>query len=56
MNEVIRIWRLAADQGPSGAQFSSGVIYHQDQRVAKSNAGAVRWYGWRLIKGTPVLK
>jgi TPR repeat protein len=44
MNEVIRMWRLAADHGHAAAHFNLGVMYEKGQRVKQDHGGAVRWF------------
>ena len=42
--EVVRWWRLAADQGYASAQVNLGVMYGTGEGVPEDDAEAVRWY------------
>jgi len=44
MNEVIRMWRNAADQGHTDAQCNLGNMYHKGHGVKLDHVVAVRWY------------
>ena len=44
MDEVLRLWRSAAEQGHAGAQCNLGVMYENGQGVKQDHAEAVRWY------------
>ena len=44
MNEVIRMWRGAAEQGDAHAQNNVGVMYHQGQGVKQDYAEAAQWW------------
>lgn len=42
--EAARWYRLAAEQGHAGAQFSLGLIYAQGQGVTEDDTEAARWF------------
>ena len=44
MNEIIRMWRVAADQGHAGAQGFLGIMYAKGDGVKQDYVEAVRWY------------
>lgn len=44
MNEVIQMWRGAAEQGCIDAKYSLGYIYNEGQGVVKDEVEAVRWF------------
>jgi TPR repeat protein len=44
MNEVIRMWRLAADQGHANAQANLGTMYAKGQGVKQDHVEAVSLY------------
>ena len=43
MNEVLRLFRSAAEQGHANAQFNLGAMYHNAEGVQQDYAEAVRW-------------
>ena len=44
MDEVLRLWRSAAEQGHPGGQCNLGLMYENGQGVKQDYAEAVRWY------------
>ena len=62
MNEVIRMWHMAADQGHAEAQFSLGLMYnnghgvkqdyHEAVRLYRLAAEAARWFRKAAAQGT----
>jgi TPR repeat protein len=44
INEVVRMWRLEADQGHATAQSNLGFMYANGQGVKQDHGEAVRWY------------
>jgi uncharacterized protein len=48
---ALRIWRLLAEQGDAGAQFSLGWMYRNGQGVPQDYKTAVKWYGLAAEQG-----
>ena len=44
INEVIRLWQAAADQGHSKAQFNLGQMYQNGDGVTMDDKKAFEWY------------
>jgi TPR repeat protein len=44
MDEVVRLWEGAAEQGLADAQFNLGVMYHQGQGVDVDYKKAIEWF------------
>jgi len=44
LDEVLRLWRSAAEQGHADAQHNLGVAYDNGQSVKQDPAEAVRWF------------
>ena len=42
--EAVKWYRLAAEQGPAGAQYALGLSYRTGEGVLKDAAEAARWY------------
>ena len=49
--EAVRWYRLAADQGDVGAQYTLGLIYANGRGVAQDDTEAVRWYSLAADQG-----
>ena len=44
MNEIMMMWRVAADQGHADAQFNLGFMHANGQGVKQDYVEALRWY------------
>jgi len=44
MDDVVGMWRSAADQGHADSQFNLGVIYRDSQGVKQDDAKALKWF------------
>ena len=51
MNEVVKLWRLAAEQGHVDAQFNLGCMYENGRGVKQDYSEAVRWYRMAAEQG-----
>jgi len=49
MDEVLRLWRSAAEQGHADAHHNLGVMCANGQGVKRDHAEAVRWY-WKAAE------
>ena len=48
---ALRLFRLAAEQGEVGAQFSLGAMYDEGSGISKNYREAVRLYGLAADQG-----
>lgn len=49
--EAVRLYRLAAAQGSSGAQYNLGTMYADGYGVVQDYAEAVKWFGLAAAQG-----
>ncbi len=51
LDEALKWFRLAADQGNADAQLQIGLMYEDSRGVAKDLNEAMKWYGLAAAQG-----